>query len=171
MSRLAVVVLAFLAAGLLGAPAAAGPDLEELLRSLERAGYTVVGAPSLVHHSSLGVSGQRLTVEKYGETVELELLHYTSQAALNADWLAVNGRAPVARRFAAELQGKSPYWRELSVLLVDYRTSSEPGTAWIAALAFIGLEGFSPHGLTVGIVPPATGDAGLARSEEPAASR
>jgi hypothetical protein len=148
-------------AGALPPASAAGPDLVALIASLERAGYVVVAGPSLVGHASLAVQGQKLTVDKYGQTAELELLRYPSQAALEADWLALNGQAPVLRRQAPELAGKSPYWRETSVLLIDYRTASDAGTAWIAALAFIGLENFSPHGLRIGIVPPATGNAGL----------
>ena len=125
----------------------------QYIDDLGNAGYVVTQDSAPVAHPTLSTDGTRLDLDKYGATASVEIIPYASRAELEADWVAVDGQAPVPREAAPELDGKALYWHDTSVLVVDYASQGDQGTAWIAALVFLGLRDISPDGLLVGTIP------------------
>jgi hypothetical protein len=134
--------------------------VDSYVADLEAAAYTVTIDPQPVEHPSLNADGTLLHLDKYGATATVELLSYNSTQAMNADWITADGEPPVALQPAPDLAGKALYWHGTSVLVVDYEAQADAGTAWIAALVFLGLKNISPDGLPVGITPSGVIDGG-----------
>jgi hypothetical protein len=134
--------------------------VDSFVTDLEAAAYTVTVDQQPVEHPSLNADGTVLHLDKFGATATIELISYDSTQAMNTDWITAVGEPPVARQPASEFAGSALYWHETSVLVVDYEAQGDAGTAWIAALVFLGLKNISPDGLPVGITPSGVIDGG-----------
>jgi hypothetical protein len=162
MALATILVSSILLCGSIGATSATDPPatLQQYVDDLGSAGYAVTQNSAPVVHPTLSTTGTRLDLEKYGATASVEIIPYASRADMEADWTVVDGQAPIPRNAAPEFDGKSLYWHDASILVVDYASAGDQGTLWIAALVFLGLQDISPDGLPIGTIPAGVVDGG-----------
>ena len=127
--------------------------IDRFTSDLENAGYTVHVDARTVDYAGLSVEGTPITADKHGATAEFELLSYPSREAMSRDWKVADNEPPNPQQPVRELEDRALHWHGTNILIVDYDASSDAGTAWIAALVFLGLKNISPDGLPIGTVP------------------
>jgi hypothetical protein len=150
---------------------ASASSLSEFSSRLLASGY--VATPSgTVEYGGFSASAGVVTIEDGADRVTVEVFEYASSLALQLDWFAVPGSPAAPRIAGAEFAGRSAYWNDNSVLVVDFRTPNDPDLARRVGEVFLNQTGASltppiaslrqadPVSAT-SVQPPRTGDAAL----------
>jgi hypothetical protein len=139
--------------------AASAETLAGFTARLQAAGLSVLVDPSAVSYEATQPDGRKVTIERAGQKVVVEFIEYESQAALQEDWIAVNGQGPKPRTLTSEFAGKDLYWNQQSILVGDFRTPNDSSVMKSVGDIFLGRSGADAKDGSIS--PPATGDGGL----------
>ncbi|HLF77287.1 MAG TPA: hypothetical protein VJB57_07305 [Dehalococcoidia bacterium] len=159
----------FLFIAIVGSHASAA-NSAELRTALLASGYDVVPSVSS-QYAGFSLQPQAYTVHNGDVHVQVELFEYASEAALQQDWLVVQGSPATPRTAGADLSGRSAYWNANSVLVVDFRGNNDTALALSVGQVFLsqtGSEALTPavssraaDTSVASVQPPHTGDADL----------
>ena len=144
--------------------AAFAETLAGFTERLEAGGYSVQVDATSVSFEATQPDGRRMTIEKAGEKVVVEFIEYESQAALEQDWIAVNGQGPRPKTPSSEFDGKDLYWNQQSILVGDFRAPNGPSMMKAVGEIFLGRSGADAKDGSIS--PPGTGDGGLVQAAE-----
>jgi hypothetical protein len=92
------------------------PDFE---KRLQDAGYKVTPGDTGVEFGGIKQKGTKVVIEKDGKTTTVVVVAYKSIAELKAEWGAEAGKAPKPKATTKDFDGKTVYWNNDSVLVVD----------------------------------------------------
>ncbi len=159
----------FLFVAVVGSHASAD-SASSLTANLQASGY---GVTSRGISQGLGISAiaKVLRIERDGAFASVQLYEYPDGDALNRDWLVNPGLPAQPRDSKADVAGRSAFWNDNSVLLVDFRAPNDPDLARRVGEVFLSQTGASlappiassrqAEEMATSVQPPHTGDAAL----------
>lgn len=140
MTSLTILIVATLGVLAIQVQETSALSEDAFVARLKSNGFVVTMGDS-VSHQGFAVGGKIIKVDTNGRVATVEILDYGSKAALEKDWIVVNGEAPKPRVNAKDFDGRILYWNNDSVLAVDYRAPNNELAARGAANSYLGLPG------------------------------